>query len=362
MANDPGDRFQSAAEVADLLQQYLAHRGQPATVPAPPMPVAPDAGDKPTAGGRTAVVASRLRPGIAATLLVAAAGLLVVGLSGGPSDDAVVQPAARDFDLRGPNIPGGLQVIGDDAGRCVRPEPQGLRVTISDDWVHPWGGVGVRSTVALSGNFEVTATYEILRADTPPSGYGVGASLRLQLADRSNDMAAVCRLVRPAGVPVVLWDRTVPGPGGKRRVQLGESPDAAPVGRLRLKRADGTLQYLWAPGTDGDEFQQIHACPVGPGDVQTVELTGLTGRQPCNLDLRFVRLRIRADAIEFAEADMPASGPRRKHWLAAGIVATLAVVLGLAVWVLSQRARRAGETAPRQTVDRGRLSSTPEDG
>ena len=35
MAKDPAERFQSAAEVAGLLEGYLAHLRQPATVPAP---------------------------------------------------------------------------------------------------------------------------------------------------------------------------------------------------------------------------------------------------------------------------------------------------------------------------------------
>src|SRR2546425_99372 len=46
MAKDPADRFQSAAEVAALLEGYLAHLRQPASVAAPvlsgtPLPVEP---------------------------------------------------------------------------------------------------------------------------------------------------------------------------------------------------------------------------------------------------------------------------------------------------------------------------------
>src|SRR6202011_2971010 len=40
-AKDPADRFQSAAEVATLLEGYLAHLRQPATVQPPPPPSAP---------------------------------------------------------------------------------------------------------------------------------------------------------------------------------------------------------------------------------------------------------------------------------------------------------------------------------
>jgi hypothetical protein len=53
-ARAPGDRFQSAAEVARLLGQYRAHRRQPRSVPAPaapaPVPVPPAAGPPPWLG------------------------------------------------------------------------------------------------------------------------------------------------------------------------------------------------------------------------------------------------------------------------------------------------------------------------
>ncbi len=49
MARDPADRFASAAEVARLLEGYLAHLREPATVPAPELPS--PAGDRPGQGG-----------------------------------------------------------------------------------------------------------------------------------------------------------------------------------------------------------------------------------------------------------------------------------------------------------------------
>src|SRR5207245_5339382 len=40
-AKQPGERYQSAREVADLLGQYLAHEQQPAVYPTPVIPAAP---------------------------------------------------------------------------------------------------------------------------------------------------------------------------------------------------------------------------------------------------------------------------------------------------------------------------------
>src|SRR5262249_36563484 len=53
MAKDPARRFQSAAEVASLLEGYLAHLRQPATVPAPSLPSAAIGGEKGLATART---------------------------------------------------------------------------------------------------------------------------------------------------------------------------------------------------------------------------------------------------------------------------------------------------------------------
>jgi hypothetical protein len=55
-AKEPGGRFQTAQEVADLLGQYLAHVQQPATVPAPAMPGVPAAAPGPPTSGLPAPV------------------------------------------------------------------------------------------------------------------------------------------------------------------------------------------------------------------------------------------------------------------------------------------------------------------
>jgi hypothetical protein len=92
------------------------------------------------------------------------------------------QPAAGPVDVlcdfRAEVLPPQLELVSDPEGEHVRPSPAGLEITILKPWIHPWGGVGVRTAFGLRGDFEVTATYEILQADPPTDGFGVGVAMR----------------------------------------------------------------------------------------------------------------------------------------------------------------------------------------
>jgi serine/threonine protein kinase len=91
---DPADRFQTAAEVAGLLGQHLAHLEQPDSVPRPPR-----LARRPTAGASKRPLWRR--PLVAAALLlsmigVGAIGLVGIGYLGGLFSAAPGPPAARD--------------------------------------------------------------------------------------------------------------------------------------------------------------------------------------------------------------------------------------------------------------------------
>lgn len=79
LAKDPDERFRSAAEVARLLEQYLAHLQQPSAVPAPPRPLTVRLG-----GRRTHRALRILRtPAVIASLFIAA--ILLTGFTDVPS-------------------------------------------------------------------------------------------------------------------------------------------------------------------------------------------------------------------------------------------------------------------------------------
>jgi DNA-directed RNA polymerase subunit RPC12/RpoP len=72
--------------------------------------------------------------------------------------------------------------------------------------------------------------------------------------------------------------------------------------RLRLKRVGGTLHYQWAPGVEGDNFQELTAQPqFGAGDVTAVRMSVLTGRKPCNVDVRLIELWVGSGGVRDAQ-------------------------------------------------------------
>jgi WD40 repeat protein/serine/threonine protein kinase len=92
MAKDPADRFQSAGEVASLLEGYLAHLRQPATTAAP-SPARQACSDKPDAPAKGATITT-IR--WLAIIIVGLAAVVVAGLlltsGAGPEDNPVAPP------------------------------------------------------------------------------------------------------------------------------------------------------------------------------------------------------------------------------------------------------------------------------
>src|SRR3712207_3552998 len=91
------------------------------------------------------------------------------------SDAAWAQQAIDahyDFRNKAP-LPEGLKLIVPDVNEVVTVEDAGLRFTLpaTRREGHP---VGVATTYALAGDFEVIGTYEMLSVERAPTGYGVG--------------------------------------------------------------------------------------------------------------------------------------------------------------------------------------------
>ena len=63
---------------------------------------------------------------------------------------------------------------------------------------HPSSGLQTTG-LTTRGDFEITTSFEILRADRPESGYGLGASLCAQIDGRTMNALLVARRVTPDG-------------------------------------------------------------------------------------------------------------------------------------------------------------------
>jgi serine/threonine protein kinase len=335
LAKDPADRFQSAAEVATLLEGFLVHILQPAT-PAPELPPQPvNRSLKGSVWGlRTRITRWPLqRLGIAVLVLLAALGLARSFVLAVLPEQGSTTEFYHDF--RGRPLPDGLTLFGDQ--QFLHSEREGLRITLPKNR-NDLEGVGIYTAFETGGDFEITTTFEILQAEIPPPSFGVGVILVVKKAQPSRGAASISRLARVKDRQVLVWDRSVeqPDPNGSPKMESGSSLCTDKVGRLRLQRTKTTLHYLWAPGTSGDDFQEIHQCEFGSEDIGRVIVSGVTGRKPCELDLRLIDLRIRGTPTGAQSAAAPPRGWR--VWLALALMSTL--VLG--VWLAVQRSRRVG--------------------
>jgi hypothetical protein len=353
MAKDPADRFQSAAEVAELLEAYLAHLREPATKAAPWFQPAP-----------------RIRrKGWAARLLLLC---LALALPVYLLAEVLAQPAAppandkdgmvevyQDFRHSRPLLPS-FYMVGPDHQTLARPEDGGLRITLPAER-EPHHPISVQATLSLSGDFEVTGTYEILAAAQPAGGYGAGVSLNVANNDDRARFAKASRVNLPREGSVYCaeyWARSL-----RKDYQVWTKPTEAHVGKLRLVRTGPTIRMLVAEGADAadDAFQEIYRVPhFGAEDLGHLRFEVADSGQPGNpVDARLLDLKIRCGKLvvpgQAGQSSGQGAAPGElggksggKGWL----VAALLVMLGLGassalVWGLQVRARRRRtEVAP----------------
>src|SRR5438128_2650508 len=70
------------------------------------------------------------------------------------------------------NLDANFKLVGPEAAKRVKPEPEGLRITLPAKQKNP-DAVGVAPKFSIKGDVEITVGYEILQADQPKEGWGV---------------------------------------------------------------------------------------------------------------------------------------------------------------------------------------------
>jgi hypothetical protein len=231
-------------------------------------------------------------------------------------------------------------LVGPDAEQYVRFEPGGLRIAFpaSEPKEHPDTGVSISTPV--KGDFEITLSFEVLRAS---AGSGPANEARLTLNAMTDGAAGdIASLSRQSGVGpgarFLAWMRRRDEATGKDQVRAKERRTNAKAGRLRMVRAGSGLSYYASQGDDGP-FTFVERFPFGDRDVNEISVTGATAGAEASLDARVTDLRIRADslpALPLPEAPDGAAAPARGSWLWAilgvAAAAVLAMVASLGAW------------------------------
>src|SRR5262249_28486074 len=148
---------------------------------------------------------------------------------------AGVKEYYQDFRNKRP-LSGDFRLGGPDPDNEMKLEDEGLRITLAADRPQNWVAE-VHPNVPLIGDFEFTATYELLSAQQPVKGYGVGVNLTIQDKQQRKIFAKVSRVNRPNVGSVYFAEHWPPYDARTR-------PSDAKSGQLRLTRVGETLYFL----------------------------------------------------------------------------------------------------------------------
>jgi hypothetical protein len=266
---------------------------------------------------------------------------------------ADVQEFSHNF--RGRRMPPAerMDLAGLDPMVEVTPEEEGLRIKVHAD--RGRDGVGLQSRLRLTGDFEITASYEILSADLPTRGYGVGVNLSVSPGDWKNKRAGIARywtVRNGSGFQSMILDRTAPKPVE----QFAWEPSETRQGQLRLRREGATLLYLVNEGL-GQPFREVFHCDYGVEDIDMLRLVANPGNSPAAVDVRLFDIQLYwgglpARPATAATPEVPVAGPPgeegpahppRHRWTLA--LCSLVLLLGAGAITLVLVQRRRGRAA-----------------
>jgi hypothetical protein len=239
-------------------------------------------------------------------------------------------------DFRGGKMPQApLKLVGPtDLNERVRPEEKGLRITLPKDRPKRQA-VGIAPDFPLVGDFEITASYEILDADQPTSGFGVGVNLLVATTHNQSDKVAfVARFWLNDGRSGYLSRITFKNPPQINKFPF--DPTDVKIGRLRLKREGEMLHYLVSDDLEQD-FKEIFQHEFGREDIASVRFVANTGEAPWNVNVRLIDFKVRSEGVP-ASDPAPISSPTRRSLLPLlmGMSALLLLLAAVFFWLWSK--------------------------
>jgi serine/threonine protein kinase len=349
MEKDPAHRFQSAAEVAGLLEGYLAHLRQPLTTPAPILPPSPADAE---------IEYMSPTPPIRQARWLAAAGVILLSTLGLVAWDrrhagrmAQVAPGQPDKvtefyqDFRDKPIHPSLTWSGRDGSEVIEPGEKGLRIRLGADR-QKTDPVGLALNSHIEGDVEITTGYEILQVDQPKAGHGVGFELYVYLESATRDGVGLARVKRVNGDEIYVTShmKTVEE---KRLSNVKWYPTKSRSGKLRITRK-GNDFILSVAEADG-QFRELTRCAVEAGPMVVIRAGAYQGRAAEPVDVRIHDLRVHSPS----EIVLPATGDTAtvtaatrpaatRAWLVTvellGVLSTL-VLVAIGAWIWVRRGR-----------------------
>jgi hypothetical protein len=172
-----------------------------------------------------------------------------------------------------------LVPMGAGAVNLLQPTNEGLRITVPAG--HDVKAVGFSPRFVISGDFEITAEFKIVRRTQPKSGYGSGPSLYLSMGSTKDSAASLGRQLRTDGRDVygVFAARVEEG----QRIPTARLFDVPPAnksmtGQLRLTRTGQDINYSIADSSKS-AYRSLVTLAVSDADV-TMLRVGLAQSDP----------------------------------------------------------------------------------
>lgn len=237
-----------------------------------------------------------------------------------------------------------LVPLGPGAVNLLRPTTDGLRITVPAGYMVK--SVGFSPRFQISGDFEITVEYTVLKRSRPESGFGTGPSLYLSMGSTEDPAASLGRLLRPDGQDRygVFAARVDEG----RRIPTARLFDVPSVsttkpGRLQLKRSKQEITYSVSEDTYSD-LRTLVVLPVSAADVSLVRIGLSQSDLQSSGEMILHYIRIDADALPHLPSEQSRTAqlyrprylappvPKSFRWLWQTLAAVL-VACGFAVWL-----------------------------
>ena len=160
-------------------------------------------------------------------------------------------------------------------GSCVKAEEDGLHIRIPAGLNKPMP-VGVAPRFRIHGDFEITASYTIVKADNPIRGYGLAATLWVETDTDTAEAVTIERGIIPKeGERFTSTRISGPPPPETRKYDVRRSRAQSRSGKIRMARVGPMVITSFADGTQ--PFRVLRKVELGPEDLTLARLAAETG-------------------------------------------------------------------------------------
>jgi hypothetical protein len=224
-----------------------------------------------------------------------------------PRTDAARLTAVFHQDFRNSAFdPRALRLVGGYLEDRVRRQRDGLHIRIPDGFDKP-EAVGVTPRFRIHGDFEITASIAIVKADKPIRGYGVAAALWVETDTPTAEAATIERGIIPReGERFTSTRISGPPPPETRKYDVRRAPAESQSAKLRMARVGSKVTTSYA---DGDKpFRVLRSVELGTEDLTLARLGADTGVSDHSIEICLEELTIRAEALPGLETSRQKPG------------------------------------------------------